>query len=95
MVFTVAQTTSFYKDANQMGLAARTRVFLQSEGITDVEDLEEFITKDSWAQVLENCKRPPRIANAQGVLVDDQAYRVGAKSLRRLRIAAKCVAFYK
>ena len=94
MVFTVAQTTSFFEDADQMGLANRTRVFLQSEGITDVSDLEEFVKKDSWTQLLENCKRPPRVANAAGVMVDDPAYRVGAKSLRRLKVAAKCVAYY-
>ena len=95
MVFTGAQTTSFFEDADQMGLANRTRAFLASEGITDVDDLEEFITKDSWAQVLENCKRPPQITNAAGALVNDQAYRIGAKSLRRLKVASKCVAFYK
>ena len=92
MVFTGAQTTSFFEDADQMGLANRTRVFLASEGITDVDDLEEFITKDSWDQVLENCKRPPQITNAAGALVNDQAYRIGAKSLRRLKVASKCVA---
>ena len=47
MVFTGAQSTSFFDDADQMGLANRTRVFLWSEGITDVDDLEEFVTKDS------------------------------------------------
>ena len=90
MVLTGAQTTSFFEDNDQMGLAHRTRVFLQSEGITDVDDLEEFVTKDSWNQVLENCKRPPRIPDPAGGggLVEDQAYRIGAKSLRRLKIAA-------
>ena len=52
MVFTGAQTLAFFEDANQMGLANRIRVFLQSEGITDVDNLEEFNTKDSWIQVL-------------------------------------------
>ena len=96
MVLTGAQTTSFFEDNDQMGLAHRTRVFLQSEGITDVDDLEEFVTKDSWNQVLENCKRPPRIPDPAGGggLVEDQAYRIGAKSLRRLRVAAKCVAYW-
>ena len=96
MVLTALQTTAFFEDNDQMGLAHRTRVFLQSEGIDDVEDLEEFITKDSWSQVLENCKRPPRIPDPAGGggLVEDQAYRIGAKSLRRLKVAAKAVAYY-
>ena len=96
MVFTGAQITAFFEAADQMGLAHRTRVFLQSEGITDVIDLEEFITRDSWHQVLENCKRPPRIPDPAGGggMVEDQAYRIGAKSLRRLKVAAKCVAYY-
>ena len=96
MVLTGAQATAFFENNDQMGLSNRTRVFLQSEGITDVEDLEEFLTKDSWSQVLENCKRPPRIPNpaVQGGFMEDQAYRVGAKSLRRLKVAAKAVSYY-
>ena len=96
MVLRASQNTSFFKDNDQMGLSNRTRVFLQSEGINDVEDLEEFTTKDSWAQVLENCKRPPRIPDPAGGggLVEDQAYRIGAKSLRRLKVAAKAVSYY-
>ena len=96
MVFTNAQTTAFFENNDQMGLAARTRVFLQTEGITDVSDLEEFTTKESWSQVLENCKRPPRIPDPAGGggMIEDQAYRIGAKSLRRMKVAAKCVAYY-
>merc|ERR1711923_320808 len=96
MVLTGLQTTAFFENNDQMGLPHRTRVYLQNEGINDVEDLEEFLTKDSWSQVLENCKRPPRIPNPAGWggLVEDQAYRVGAKSLRRLKVAAKAVSYY-
>ena len=81
MVFTANQTTAFFEDADQMGLPNNTGVFLQSEGITDVDDLEEFVTKDSWAQLLENCKRPPQITNAAGNLENQAAFRIGAKSL--------------
>ena len=47
MVLTGAQTTAFFENNDQMGLAHCARVFLQSEGITEVDDLEEFITKES------------------------------------------------
>lgn len=95
MVFTGNQTTAFFEDNDQMGLVNRTRVFLQSEGITDVEDLSEFTTKDSWSQLLENCKRPPQVTDAAGNLVSQAAFRIGAKSLRRLKVAAKCVKYYQ
>ena len=41
-----AQTTAFFTDAGQMGLSARTRTFLQSEGIDNVSDLGEFTTAE-------------------------------------------------
>ena len=94
MVFTGAQTTAFFENNVQMGLENRVRVYLQDEGINDVDDLEEFATNEAWSQVLENCKRPPRVANAAGVLQEQAAYRIGAKSLRRLKVASKCVAYY-
>ena len=94
MVFTAGQTTAFFENADQMGLPGNTRVFLQSEGITNVDDLEEFVTSDSWSQLLENCKRPPQITDAAGNLVNQAAFRIGAKSLRRMKVAAKCVAYY-
>ena len=87
----------FFENANQMGLANRTRVYLQTEGIVTVEDLAEFVTKESWVQVIENCKRPPKIpdpANPAGPLIEQEAFRIGAKSLKRLKVAAKCIAYY-
>ena len=94
MVLTAGQTTAFFTDAAQMGLSARTRGFLQSEGITMVEDLAEFSSKDAWTQIVENCKRPPQVANAAGVLVNQAAFHIGAKSLHRLKVAAIAVEYY-
>ena len=94
MVFTAAQTTVFFENNAQMGLDHRVRVYLQDEGIDDVGDLEEFAMDDAWSQVLENCKRPPRIPDAGGVLQEQAAFRIGAKSLRRLKVASKCVKYY-
>jgi hypothetical protein len=53
MVLINAQVTSFFTAPDQMGLDARTRVHLQSEGIINVEDLAEFSDDDNWKQVLE------------------------------------------
>ena len=78
-----------------MGLVNRTSIFLQSEGITDVEDLSEFTTSDSWSQPLENCKRPPQVTDANRNLTSQAAFRIGTKLLRRLKVATKCVKYYQ
>ena len=97
MVLTNAQTTAFFTDAHQMNLPGRTRIFLQSKGITSPEDLAKFTTKEAWEQVLENCKRPPQIpdpANA-ALMINDQPYRMPAKSLMRLKVAALAIKYYQ
>lgn len=94
MVLTNAQVTSFFTAPDQMGLDARTRVHLQSEGIINVEDLAEFSDDDNWKQVLENCRKPPKVLDANGVLVEQEAFHIGAKSLHRLKVAAIAVEYY-
>ena len=94
MVFTAAQTTSFFEDADQMGLAHRTRVFLQGEGITTVEDLSEFTSDDVWKQIVANARKPPQTVNAAGDLVDQAPFQIGAKALQRLKVAAIAVEYY-
>ena len=81
MVFTAAQITLFLEDAAQMGLSSCTRVYLQGEGINHPSDLEEFADKDTWDQIVENCKRPPQIPDANGNLVNQQPFLFPAKSL--------------
>ncbi len=83
MVFTVAQITAFFEDGVQMGLSNRTRVYLQGEGITHPNDLIEFVKKEAWDQILENCKRPPQVVNAVGNLADQQPFLLPARSLLR------------
>ena len=97
MVFTAPQTTAFFKNANQMGLSHRTRVHLQGEGIIHVRDLLDFADKDTWDQVVENCKRPPQVAGVgaqAGQLLNQAPFQLPAKSLLRLRVAAKIVEYY-
>ena len=95
MPLAAAQTTAFFEGPDQMALSHRTRVFLQSEGINLVGDLVDFVTKDSWAQVVENFKRPrmiPDPANA-GQLMAQEPFRLPAKSLMRLKVAAVAVSY--
>lgn len=77
-----------------MGLSNRTRLHLQTEGITTPDDLVDFVTKDSWDPIVDNCKRPPQIPGAGGALVNQQAFHLPAKSLMRLKTAAQVVLFY-
>ena len=94
MVLTAGQLTLFFEDANQMGLSNRTRLHLQTEGIATPDDLVDFVTKDSWDPIVDNCKRPPQIPGAGGALVNQQAFHLPAKSLMRLKVAAQVVLYY-
>ena len=58
MVLTAAQTTTFFQDANHMAIPNATRVALQQEIITTVEDLPDFLDSD-LKQIVENLRRPP------------------------------------
>ena len=57
MVLTVAQTTTFFEHAHQMGIPHATVLQLQSEGITLVSDLADF-NKDSLQQLADNLRHP-------------------------------------
>ena len=96
-MLTGPQTTAFLEDQAQMGLQARTRAFLATEGIAGPDDLTDFTTDDAWKQVIENCKRPPQIPDPAnpGQMINDAPYRIGAKSLMRLKVAAVAVEYYE
>ena len=96
MVLTAGQLTSFFEDATQMGLSNRTRMHLQTEGNTTPDDLIDFVDKDAWTPILDNCRRPPQIPGAgQGAaLVNQQAFHLPDKSLLRLKVAAQVVLYY-
>jgi hypothetical protein len=95
-MITAPQTTAFFTDMAQIGLPARTRAYLQDEGIVTVSDLADFTKKDSWNQVVENCKRPPYMPDPAnpGALIARQPFRISAKSLNRLKVAAIAVEYY-
>ena len=77
-----------------MGLSNRTRTYLKGEGIVQPDDLAEFTKKEAWAQIVENCKRPPQIPGAGGALVNQQPFLLPAKSLLRLKTASLVADYY-
>ena len=82
MPLTVAQTTAFFENNNDIGLANATRLALADEGITTVNDLLEF-DKDTIEQIASNFRRlTPPIPFA-------------AKSQKRLIEACELLRFYR
>ena len=85
MVFTGAQNTAFFEDANQMAIPHNTVLQLVTEGINVVNNLADF-DKESFQQVATNLRRPPGGA---------VAFTFGAKSAKRLQAASNLVKFYQ
>ena len=96
MPLTDNQVTDFFRDIGQMGLSACTCIHLQGEGILIPDNLIDFTSKDSWEQILENSKRPSMIPDPANVgkFIAQNAFQLPAKSLMRLKVAAKAVEYY-
>ena len=96
MPLTGNMINSFFRDADQMGLSARTQDQLAGEGITDLDDLANFDNKEAWEQIVENCKRPPKIADPKNAnqLVAQKPFQLPAESLMCLKVAAKAVKYF-
>ena len=107
MVLTNNQTLLFWTEQAQMGVSARTRGQLMIEGLTNVEDLFEFADNDDgWKQLLENLKHPPQVLNpavgapghnagvAVGALIPQVPFQLSARSLGRMKNAARVVKYY-
>ena len=69
MPLTQNEINSFFRDNDQMGLSDRTQAHLVTERIVTPGDLAELNNKEVWDQVVENCKRPPMIANPNNATV--------------------------
>ena len=99
MVLTIAQTTAFFEQANQMGIPHYTVVQLQQEGISVIADLAEF-DKDSLEQLASNLRRPggripdPNPTAARGATIPTPPFVFGMKSQKRLLVASDLVRFY-
>lgn len=69
-----------------MGVPALTIPGLTTEGIEAVDDLSDFVEDDIWIQVSKNLRSPP---------APQIPYVLGAKALKRLKIAAIAVSYYQ
>ena len=92
------EINAFFTERLQMAIPQATvNGGLMTEGISTVEDLGEFEDKDFKA-ILDNLRRPggtiPDPANANN-RIPTPSYVIGAKSLKRLKIAAAAVRYYE
>jgi len=100
MVLTGNQTNAFFTSPVQMGVPADTYDQLQVEGITTVDDLAEF-DSDAFKQITDSLRRPggripdPAPNADDGATIPTPAFVIGAKSLLRLKAAAKLVRYYQ
>jgi hypothetical protein len=93
-MLTAPQATNWF--ITQMLVPQRTRDFLDTQGITDVESLAEFTSTAAWKQITENGKRPPKIPDPAnpGQLIEQEPFIISARSLLRLQVAAVAVEYY-
>lgn len=100
MPLTAGQTTAFFEAADQMGIPHETVLQLQDEGITAVADLVDF-NKDTFEQIAANLHRPagripdPTPGAAARATIPTPSFVFGAKSQKRLIIAAELLRYYK
>ena len=100
MVLTATQVTAFFEAANQMAIPHETRLQLQSEGMSDPNDLVDF-DEDSIKSISENLRRPGgRVPDttpgaAVGATVPASPFVFGAKSQIRLAAACDLVRYYQ
>ena len=97
MVLTAAQVTSFFEDADQMGLTNRTRnLLLNTEGITTVDELAEW-KDDDWDQWKKNCKKPDRILDPAypSNLIQQTPFAISVNSLKRLKAASELIRYFE
>ena len=100
MVLTVAQTSAFFTNANQMAMSAATVAQLANEGISTVSDLVDF-DKDSLQKIVSNLRRPggripdPNPHAGLGATIPTPLFVFGAKSQMRFEVACNLVRFYE
>ena len=99
MVLTVAQTTTFFEHANQMGTPHTTVIQLHAKGTEAVADLVDF-DKDLLQQLADNLRCPggqvpdPNPGAPAGATIPTPPFIFGAKSQKRIAITCELVRFY-
>ena len=98
MVLIAAQTTAFFENADQMGIPNATVVQLAVEGIASVDDLGEFSKEDinNLADSLRRARNAPAsAAGAPAPPAGGGGFVFGARSQKRMIVAANAVRYYK
>ena len=100
MVFTQAETTTFFTGATQLAIPAATLPGLVLEGIEEVLDLEEF-EDDDFDTIMMNLRKPTgtrpdptHTGRGAARLIPVLPFVFGAKSLKRIKIASLAVRYY-
>ena len=95
MVFIATKITSFFREATQMCISARTCQALEDEGISTVSNLHVW-EYDEGDQFTQKCNLPPKIVDPTNnqALINQPAFKVPFKSLKRLEEASRIGRFY-
>ena len=96
MVFTNAQTTALFEDAHQMGIPNATRLQIVTQGIVNVQDLEEFDEAnlkptDHWKYEWPPGRIPVNPAQPLGASIQTPPFEFGVNSIIRLKAASDIV----
>ena len=97
MVLTGAKKTASFKSASQMGLSDQTRLQLQLEGITMVDDDMAEWNSNQWDDFVTNCRHPSMFPGAEdpAILVHKLPFLVPVCSIKRLKTAPKMVKYHQ
>ena len=99
MVLTMAQMTTFFEHAKQMGIPHATVLQLQSKGITLVSDIADF-NKNSLQQLADNLRHPggcvpdTNPGAPPGSTIPTPPFVFGAKSQRHITVVCDLVKYY-
>ena len=81
MPFDAAQLTAFWTSPDQMGLSARTRTQMASEGLVTPADFEDFSEKSDLDALVKLLLKPAKVRHgAAGNLREVESYAIPAKS---------------
>ena len=95
MPFDAAQLTAFWTSPDQMGLSARTRTQMASEGLVTPADFEDFSEKSDLDALVKLLLKPAKVRHgAAGNLREVESYAIPAKSQIRIDGARKMVLYY-